>query len=338
MSLPTNFFIGRGGSWGYDFTTLRLVSYNQTSTFGNSASYLNYFSTNNTNNAATQLWMNDTRYFAFDNAFIWYVPEAGTYEFQVAGAMGGSTQETSSGNQDREGGDGAVVTARFDLQKKQAIRMIVGKNPPKVEAAYYVGNSGGGASAVMTHSPTVSSRVPLVVAGGGSGAAQSYYNGSRNSGKNAYNGTYSSTGQSNFDHVTVGSASYGGDSGNTTAGYVGFKDTSQSQQLEPGSGFYSGSQSNNGLQNNPVGNGTGGFGGGGSGGARKGGAGGGYTGGGSVSVGGGASDVGVGSGGSSYVNTSVFSGSAISASVSNYNGANNFSSAGQSGWIFVTKI
>lgn len=349
MSLPTNFFIGRmGRSWGYNFSNFLLVSYNQSSSWGTFQSYLDYFTSENINNyvGVNDQWMTDDRYLYQDpvsnTGFVWAVPEDGNYEFQVAGAAGSSVNDTQN-NIQRTGGDGAVLTARFTLQKKQLLRFIVGKNRSDHVATYYVGGHGGGASAVMTYSEDVGSRVPLIVAGGGGGAASSYVAASWD-GRNAYIDTRSTTGQSDFAHAVTGGAQYHGNTSNTTAGYGGYQSYSSGypQTRTPGAGFYGDSQLQDAstpaesLQSTATG--RGGFGGGGNGTGLIGGAGGGYTGGGSVSRDGSAYTAGVGTGGSSWWNGNYNGFVQVSASVGNYHGANNFGSAGQSGWIRVTKL
>ena len=96
---------------------------------------------------------------AFQGYQDWTVPVSGIYEFDVRGAAG------SDGSGSGTAGRGAIVRARVSLTKGEIITIVVGQRG-ELQASGTWGGSGGGSFVVRKTGDE-----PLLIAGGGSGAA-----------------------------------------------------------------------------------------------------------------------------------------------------------------------
>lgn len=99
----------------------------------------------------------------------WTVPKYGTYYVIAAGASGGPSNTAS-------GGRGAVVATSIVLQQGTVLKLLVGQ-----KGTAGTNNGGGGGGSFVAFS---SNNTPIIVAGGG-GGAQSYNNGTFDSGGDA---------------------------------------------------------------------------------------------------------------------------------------------------------
>lgn len=169
MSLPTNFFIGRGGT-----PEEPLFSFSQV-TFNTGGQNNNYTPQNNITNYRNdyvtqtgQSYWNDNAYFqmSYDGIQEFKVPSTGTYEMRVRGAHGLL-------NNGQINGRGASITVRTRLNQNDILYIAVGQ----VGAAAYSG-AGGGATYVAVNNTTqafsqhyTANSQLLVVAGGGGGSS-----------------------------------------------------------------------------------------------------------------------------------------------------------------------
>jgi len=298
---------------------------------------------------SAQSWAANTSYLnvTIQGVQDWTVPLSGTYNFIVAGAIGGTA---TSGNV-RSGGLGNVVYGNVVLTQGDIIKIIVGQRGTNSTSQA----GGGGGSFVFKTSLQLNNY--LFVAGGGGGATNYYSNGSNAS--SSLNGTNGSAGTSDGAGAggiggTSGSAGSGGGgryttpvgaSGSSTTVDGGIGSTAPTGTGYQGGGggggaiasilttatFIGGNSAPNIDGGASVGapGAQGGFGGGGSGGMGSGegggaGGGGGYSGGGG---GGGGGYGGVGGGGGSGVNSSLVT------SINTSYGTNN-----SKGYVTITKL
>lgn len=291
----------------YDFTTITFT--NSTATGRNGPTLANCKTA-----YAAQSWTQDSNFFnvVTQGIQLWTVPQTGLYEFEIAGAAGGSNTQASP---NLLGGYGAYIKTRINLTISQKIAIVVGQmgtNRGTGPTGNYCGAAGGGGTFVYDNDTITY----LIVAGGGGGGASSATNllTSQTTAHGKYNTTSGTT-----VSIQNGSTAAGG-----TGGSGGSKSTRGILFGAPGAGINSDGASSNTLQGysraaNWLGgaatatNSTytvqGGFGGGGSGGSGDNnvsyagynwaGGGGGYSGGGGGGNGG-ASDGQYGGGGGSY--------------------------------------
>jgi hypothetical protein len=351
----------------YPFTTFMFTSAGATGSLGPSGSaILSAY----TGSSSGSYFSNPTFFTtgSFQGYQIWTVPQTATYEFEVAGARGG-TAPAFSGS--LTWGNGAIIRARVPLTQGQKIMMVVGQFSDAWginvnQYGSYQGFGGGGGSFV-----TISGSLPtpLVVAGGGGGTGR-YVSFNGNSVQTGRSGSTSTSGTPSVLGATGGSGSLGGRShisgstisvnaydGGAGGGFLGNGANGDGTYTRPftggtygegGNAFVSGSKGGNastswGAPSTYPGS-WGGFGGGGSGnGIIDGGGGGGYSGGGggygvvntaADGGGGGGSFVvsnakSVATSNGLYDGSSTFSGSAIT-NLNTYNSG--------SGYIKITKI
>lgn len=112
-------------------------------------------------------WKNNTSYFNVTNGIqFWTVPTTGSYRITTAGAMGGFSDDGTSGN--TRPGYGATVAGTFNLTSGQILKILVGqRGMSSSDPSPYgsnPGGGGGGGSFVAT-----SANIPLIVAAGGGG-------------------------------------------------------------------------------------------------------------------------------------------------------------------------
>lgn len=308
MSLPTNFFIGRGGAAGglYDFPK------NTVFQFRGSASAavrygLDYSQSLAVYDTNTYPWMLDnTFYNVITNGYqLWTVPSDGVYEISARGAVGGTFTRNGVGYS-----KGGLARGRFQLTEGQKITICCGhKGRGQAQA------SGGGGTFVVAdegdYTNAQTSQI-LVIAGGGGGGFSS-----DNRGDGGRFGADGGRGHGS-EYGSGGTNGQGGDGGRLTDGGGGFLSNGQQTTTSDSAGNhgYYGLGYRQGLtggDGNPAGDNhacsgstlyqnEGGFGGGGGMSYAANGAGGGYSGGGG-SDGCSQSDE-AGGGGGSIVNTS----------------------------------
>ena len=139
----------------------------------------------------------------------WTVPTSGTYEITVAGASGGSAN-----NSTYSGGKGAVITATFNLSQGDSLTIVVGQQG--LSSSLGAGGGGGGTYVVASGSTTGL----ILAAGGGGGAGK---NGAGNDASTStsagqatygsYGGTTNAAGATNSGYSTLYGGSGGGASG-----------------------------------------------------------------------------------------------------------------------------
>lgn len=289
----------------YDFTTFTFT--NATATGRNGPTLANC----QTTYSATS-WTQNTQYFnvVTQGIQLWTVPQTALYEFEVAGAAGGTNTQANI-----TGGYGAYIKTRINLTISQKIAIVVGQlgaNRGAGPTSNYCGAGGGGGSFVYDND----SITYYVVAGGGGGGAAT------NTGllttQTTAHGKYDTTSGTSVS-IQNGYTAAGG-----TGGNGGSKSTRNILYGGPGAGILTSGASSNTLQGrtrtegwlggaatatNSTYTSQGGFGGGGSAGCGDGnaiyaaynwsGGGGGYSGGG-CGANGGAGDGQYGGGGGSY--------------------------------------
>ncbi|MFO1029138.1 MAG: PEP-CTERM sorting domain-containing protein [Acetobacteraceae bacterium] len=206
------------------------------------------------------------------------VPSAGTYQFTVAGAQGG----TSRSQYVNFGGNGAIIDVAYQLPAGQQLWLLVGQAGADSTTS---GAGGGGGSFVIGYP----SYTPLVIAGGGGGASDSIQNPfpSQGLGPELMNGVTGGAPGIGMNAGAGGQQGYGGAAGTNLfevgAGGGGFignggSFSSSASDAQGGGSFVNGGSGGAGAAD---GGGAGGFGGGGGGGFDGGGGGGGgYSGGG----------------------------------------------------------
>ena len=220
MSLPTNFFIGRGGGgWTpYTFTQANfehgglMMGGGSTGRFGPSLQQVK----DGLSGTYTDSWKHNTDYlYVGSNGVIqWTVPDDGNYTFDVRGARGGLAGGSSSGH-------GARIVGTFSLTGGDKLKMVVGQ-----AGAANHGGAGGGGSFVVTEA----NNTPLIIAGGGGGSGS----GGGDNGNSSEAGSLAAgqTGTSG----SRGSNSYDtGGAGGTNGGAGGYGSSNWSGG--PGAGF-----------------------------------------------------------------------------------------------------
>ncbi len=269
------------------------------------------------------LWTKNTSYFNITTRGIqlWTVPTTATYRITAGGAAGGNNLVNGL-----TGGKGAVITTDVSLSQNQTIAIVVGQkgtNRSNTSSGYYGGAGGGGTFIYDNDTITY-----YLVSGGGGGAGSALAN--LLTGMTQANARLDTTGAS--ISITGGYYALGG-----TSGQGGNKSTRNLLFGGAGAGILSNGATANNFQGKTRINGwlggfttsnstypiPGGFGGGGGSGNGDGspsyaiynwaGGGGGYSGG-AAGGNGGQSDGQYGGGGGSY-----YTGSVVSATVSNIN-------------------
>lgn len=245
MSLPTNFFIGRGGAGVNPWTNFTLLAsigpnshsgdasntYNGANLSSDSATASDYYA--NYDTSANPWFLDPTMFSIFRSGFQKLtVPKTGTYRIRCYGTSGctqGNTGPSLITATKNSQGKGAIMQAEFNLNKGQFLYCVVAKQAE-------VEGTGGGATFVqLGHSGT-----PLIVAGGGGG---NY--GDRNTNySDAQDDTRGGPGESHSNiRATDGN---GGDANNSSYG--------------GGGGYYgagvSGSRSSNRLRDSALGHNT----------------------------------------------------------------------------------
>jgi hypothetical protein len=266
----------------YSFTSHTFTTGGQTNYTGPSLTTLR--------NAYTPSWTDDTNFFnvtPYTGIQQWTVPKTGTYEIDAYGATGGYAYLLSTSTIEY-GGRGARIRGRFNLNKGEYIRILVGQmgvnNPNSSRGA-------GGGGGTFVYNSTTSTL--LIAAGGGGGGGQYARPASADAN---HNSTYGNDGTQG-SRGTGGTNGNGGNASSWSGGGAGWLGNgSNSPYGTGGTRFSSGGNGGSGYSGGV----QGGFGGGG--GTHVGGGGGaGYSGGGA----GGWSYSGHGGGGGSYIDSSA---------------------------------
>lgn len=284
MSLPTNFFIGRGGGGGglYDFTSVTF----ETSNYGKNGPNLNSIKGTSTFHAADGTWYNDTAFLntsTYTGIFRWTVPANGTYRITTVGATG--TVENAFV---QTKAFGALIRGDVSLTEGEYLYFLIGQTGQKT--INNPSTPGGGGTFVVKGANPFVNPTPVMIAGGGggngsnnqdffdhgggggvtttSGGIPKLSDGTRRSGYAGSNGSGGRSGDS------YGSGSGGGGGG----GLLGDGTPKPGNGGYPGTAFINGGIGGNSRDSNSFG----GFGGGGGNweSSGSGGAGGGYSGGG----------------------------------------------------------
>lgn len=333
MSLPTNFFIGRGSKlpWFINFTLLGVESGPSYLANKSDPSYSTVVA--NGSNLARNNYATDTNLLSVSSGVVSVLIPAGEHRIEMYGAKGGDA--TYDANDIRYGGRGAKVSFILDQSSDSIYKFIVGHSgQTSTTGTNVIGAAGGGGATWMFSNNSLTNTYLIAVAGAGGGA--SGYNSPSNNGTQGQGGGHGESSTSgglssgwNSGNPSAVSVGNGGDDGSWTgweagAGGCGINsDGSDSQQNTSFEDAYGGHSPANGSEGGHMassGKYAGGFGGGGAGGFTGGG-GGGYTGG---SGGGFAGDGNFhGGGGGSYVGTfsNLSSSSITGGSTSSYSGA-----------------
>lgn len=161
MSLPTNFFIGRGGA---ETPLYNLTSY--TFSEGQQGRYGPTFSTLQSRYSGQEfLTSGNLVQGAYQGYHRLTLPASGTYRFTAAGAPG-----TSTGNY--HGGRGVIVRGDMSFNKGDEIQFILGKSGGSPHT--YNAGGGGGTFVVKQaffNSGGATNSNIVIVAGGGAGGA-----------------------------------------------------------------------------------------------------------------------------------------------------------------------
>ena len=175
MSLPTNFFIGRGGGiselykW-QDFSITYLNTSQDADRTQHGPDFESYFSYGGTGTPMYQYsdaTVNSGIHFNQSRMFF-VAPSTSTFRFTLSGSSGGNSNVAF-------GGKGAQMLADFDLLEGQYIGVLLGLAMTDLGNTNSAG--GGGASLLFTTTNwgDYSLMTPLMIAGGGGGAAGSAY-------------------------------------------------------------------------------------------------------------------------------------------------------------------
>ena len=214
MSLPTNFFIGRGGAEGglYDFPKNNVFQFTTTPSaavryglnLSNTLALAQY-------NTTTYPWLTDTNFFNIttDGYQLWTVPIDGVYEISARGAIGGTCSRSPSPGYSK----GGLAQAKFTLTEGQKITITCGhKGRGQAQA------SGGGGSFVVADGGNFSTATQsqILVIGGGAGGYSS-----DNRGDGGRFGSDGGRGHGNT-YGAGGSGGSGGGGGRLTDGGGGF--------------------------------------------------------------------------------------------------------------------
>ena len=245
--------------------------------------------------AYTPSWTDNVNYFTvtpYTGIQQWTVPQTGTYQIDAYGATGGYAYLSGTSTIEY-GGRGARIRGRFNLNKGDYIRILVGQmgvNNPNSSR----GGGGGGGTFVYN---STTSRL-LIAAGGGGGSGQYARPTSADPNVNSINGT----GGNRTNPGAGGTDGNGGEDGSYSGAGAGWLGNGLDSPgfAAGGTRFLSGGYGGTGYSDGTNNGVNGGFGGGG-GSYSGGGGGGGYSGGG----GGGTSASGFGGGGGSYFDSSV---------------------------------
>lgn len=326
MSLPTNFFIGRGGAAsGVEFTSA--ITFDN----GNQVGYLGPTSTSLLSYGSRSDLQDMNFGTTSDGIQFLDVPAAGQYSFTIRGASSILQAYHDAGQFSNNYGRGATFSGTLSIENGdigKKLWIAVGQLPANLGnfVNEYNGStapngnvfSGGGGGTFLAIGETLSTSVPIIVAGGGGSERASY-----SSNQNNLNASTNFSGDGNNGGIDNSSPNTGGTNGNGGNAF----DTSD--QGTAGSGFYTRADRNFGDANtwggppwyahsafafvdgavgaraNAVGSSTiqpsGGFGGGGAGGWGGSSGGGGYSGGGGGTN---SSNVGYGGGGGNFIDTS----------------------------------
>jgi len=241
-------------------------------------------------NAYDVPWDTNTNFFnvtPYTGIQQWTVPKTGMYEIDAYGATGGYAWLLNTSTIEY-GGRGARIRGRFNLNKGEYIRILVGQMGVNHSRSDRAGGGGGGTFVYNSTTSTL-----LIAAGGGGGGGQYARPTSADANHDSINGNDGTGGSSG----TGGTNGNGGNNSGWSGGGAGWlSDGSDAYSSQGGHRFSSG-----GVGGSPYSDGVyGGFGGGG-GTYLGGGGGGGYSGGGA----GGWSYSGHGGGGGSYIDSSA---------------------------------
>jgi hypothetical protein len=186
MSLPTNFFIGRGGAGPlYDWaagTSIRIQSnYTSGSGYLREGMSVNKFRDRIiASNSAAFSWVNDSNFFTMEASYtgvgVWTVPYDGLWGLEAGGAGGGTSTHNSN---NALGGSGAVVGGYYNLLQGEEIYLLPGQTGSgyNEQPSSLTWAAGGGGSFIwrksevpLGNSPT-SNDYPILAAGGGGGGS-----------------------------------------------------------------------------------------------------------------------------------------------------------------------
>ena len=210
MSLPTNFFIGRGGAASFP-DPIWSYAVGQSITFENFNKKLQTFSGTTLTEAKSILQSNSAysysswgpslaRFNIVTQGYMdWLVPVSGVWQLDVNGARGGRNVSSYAGS----GGNGGRVRAKYILPAGSSLRFICGATGYD-ESGEGSGGGGGGSFVFYgsgltndvrtstfgngSSSENIKSRCMLAAGGGGGGAHNSTSSTYRN-GTNAYAGS-----------------------------------------------------------------------------------------------------------------------------------------------------
>ena len=228
MSLPTTFFIGRGGGESplWDWAVGSEYVFTNLGAFGNigpTASTINS-AYSGTPFAGTSYWGNAT-----DGIQQITIPSTGTYKFSVAGAQGGNGNGVN-------GGGGAEVVTTGPLDQGQRVLLVVGQQGIGTNG----GSAGGGGGSFVylrgdSQAYDAYSRTDIIAAAGGGSGAQSGSN--YDNGNNATTVETAGYGRTNIG--TSGTSNYQ----RPAKGYAGVAEYSggdgRNYQSSGGAGFLS---------------------------------------------------------------------------------------------------
>ena len=213
MSLPTTFFIGRGGA--PVFTEFLFTNGGATGVSGPTLANLR------SAYSPTEWNVNDTSVFNVTTQGYqdFLIPKDGTYRLRVRGAKGGDNTGQIASASVGYGGRGAEIDASFTLTEGSALRIIVGQ--AGLNESSSGGGGGGGGSFVFYGSSMTAFQLTntyaqnnlLIAAGGGGGGTDDSQDDSTSNGVDARLGTNGATAQ---DGTNV--AGSGGDGGSSPGG------------------------------------------------------------------------------------------------------------------------
>ena len=212
MSLPTNFFIGRGGGagfpdpvWSYAVgQTITFQNFNRTTQTSSGTTLTEAKSVlQNTSAYSYAYWGPSVARFnvVIDGYMDWLVPVSGVWEITLAGAKAGDNNSSYSGI----GGEGGNVRARFVLPATSSLRFICGATGYNESGE---GGGGGGGGSFVFYGSGLTSDVRtnnyasgssnnnikarcMLAAGGGGAAAHNSTSSLYRNGVNAYYGSES---------------------------------------------------------------------------------------------------------------------------------------------------
>lgn len=160
----------------YAFTTHTFTNCGKTGQYGPTLS--------SCQNAYDTFWASDINKFnVVDGVQTWIVPKTGTYTITMAGGRGGVPKGVSLNN----GGRGALISGKYDLNEGTKLNIVVGQSGTQNSSGNNSngsGSGGGGSFLWINENET-----PIMVAGGGGGGSiiNTSYSSSYLVGRNAQN-------------------------------------------------------------------------------------------------------------------------------------------------------